>query len=81
MLSPERVTNPFKPFSVVLQPLIDEIGEKERAVKEAASMANMEKIKGMTATFPFHRTPSVIHAFRSPRLAGRSSHYIRHADT
>ncbi|KAF8540407.1 hypothetical protein BDD12DRAFT_833396 [Trichophaea hybrida] len=44
----ERATNPLKPFSVVLQPLIDEIGEKERAVKEVANMANMEQIKAQS---------------------------------
>jgi hypothetical protein len=80
-MSLERATNPLKPFSVVLQPFIDEIGEKERAVKEVANMANMEMVKGMTAIFPFHRVPLHDSCFRitSPRLASRFSrlHLVR----
>jgi hypothetical protein len=65
----------------VLQPLINEIGEKERAVKEVANMANMEQIKGMNN--PFVLQDATSRYMLLDRLTSQAAprNYIRQADT
>jgi hypothetical protein len=43
----ERFTNPLKPFATTLDKYLNEIDEKERSMKELASMATMAGVKGL----------------------------------
>ena len=40
-----RITNTLKPFDIVFQPFIEEINAKERAIREYADAASMERIR------------------------------------
>ena len=42
--------NQLKPFSVTMQPLIQEILDMEKIVQNYAGMATMERIKGLSST-------------------------------
>ena len=46
----KKIMNHLKPFSVTMQPLIQEILEKEKVVERYAGMATMERIKGVSST-------------------------------
>jgi hypothetical protein len=41
-----RINKSLKPFSLTFQPYLNEIEVKERTLKELASMATMENVKG-----------------------------------
>jgi hypothetical protein len=41
-----RFTNPLKPFSVSFQPHLNQIENKEKTLKQLATMATMEGVKG-----------------------------------
>jgi hypothetical protein len=43
----KKIVNHLKPFSVTMQPLIEGIWEKEKIVEKYATMATMERIKGL----------------------------------
>lgn len=44
----KKIVNQLKPFSVTMQPLIQDILDKEQIVEKYAGMATMERIKGMS---------------------------------
>jgi hypothetical protein len=41
-----RFTNTLKPFSETFQPLLNQIENKEKTLKQLATMATMEGVKG-----------------------------------
>jgi len=43
----KKIVNHLKPFSVTMQPLIQDISDKEKIVEKYAGMATMERIKGL----------------------------------
>jgi hypothetical protein len=45
-----RFTNTLKPFSVTFQPLLNQIENKEKTLKQLATMATMEGVKGEHTT-------------------------------
>ena len=45
----KKVVNHLKPFSVTMQPLIEDILDKEKIVEKYATMATMERIKGLSS--------------------------------
>jgi hypothetical protein len=46
MFTTGRLTNTIKPFSVSFQPLLNQIENKEKVLKQLATMATMEGVKG-----------------------------------
>jgi hypothetical protein len=46
MFNAGRFTNTIKPFSISFQPLLNQIENKEKALKQLATMATMEGVKG-----------------------------------
>ena len=46
----KKIVNHLKPFSVTMQPLIQDILDKEKIVERYAGMATMERIKGLSST-------------------------------
>ena len=46
----KKLVNHVKPFSVTMQPLIQDILDKEKVVEKYAGMASMERIKGLFST-------------------------------
>jgi len=45
----KKIVNHLKPFSVTMQPLIQDILEKEKIVEKYAGMATMERIKSLSS--------------------------------
>ena len=45
----KKIVNHLKPFSVTMQPLIQDILDKEKIVEKYAGMATMERIKGLSS--------------------------------
>lgn len=52
----KKILNHLKPFSLTMQPLAQDILDKEKIVEKYAGMATMERIKGLfsTAVRPHH---------------------------
>jgi len=50
----KKIVNHLKPFSVTMQPLIQDILDKEKIVEKYAGMATMERIKGVSSTAFVH---------------------------
>jgi hypothetical protein len=48
MFTAGRFTNTIKPFSISFQPLLNQIENKEKALKKLATMATMEGVRGET---------------------------------
>ena len=46
----KKIVNRLKPFSVTMEPLIQDILAKEKIVERYAGMATMERIKGLFST-------------------------------
>ena len=46
MLGPKQIGKMFKPYDDEIQPLIDEIKDKECVVRDCADEATMQKIQG-----------------------------------
>ena len=46
----KKIVNHLKPCSVTMQPLIQDILDKEKVVEKYAGMATMERIKGLSST-------------------------------
>ena len=44
----KKIVNHLKPFSITMQPLIQDILDKEKVVEKYAGIATMERIKGMS---------------------------------
>ena len=42
-----KINNLFKSFSITMEPLIEDIRDKEEILKQYAWMATMERIKGL----------------------------------
>ena len=42
-----KISNLFKSFSITMEPLIEDIRDKEEILKKYAWMATMERIKGL----------------------------------
>ena len=45
----KKIANHLKPFSITMQPLIQDILDKEKKVEKYAGMATMERIKGLSS--------------------------------
>jgi len=78
-----KISNLFKPFSVSMEPLIENIREKEEILKKYAWMATMETIKGslgatlIVSCVPKAQWLTILQSFlpasgRSTRVWGRS---------